>query len=156
LILNSIGWRKKIDCCKVKSLPPPKVEGGCGGNYCDFFPDDCNADADDYATGPPLRKRDIVEKGNETWHILEKRAPTRSITIEWPSGDSPTYFVEGQPSRSALFRGRRVTQVLNSFAHRANPGDCTDTRVTFQHIPDVRNLPDWTADGETEHVIDVG
>jgi hypothetical protein len=155
-MLNSLGGRNKIDCCKVKSLPPPKVENGCGGNYCNFFPGDCNADADDYATEPPLRKRDIVENVNGTWHVLEKRAPKRKITFKWPSGASQAIEVEGQPSRGDLFRGQRAMQVLNSFAHRANPGDCTDTRVTFQHIPDVRNLPDWTGDGETEHAIDVG
>lgn len=63
--------------------------------------------------------------------------------------------MERQPSRGILFLGARALQVLNSFAHRTNSDDYTDTRVSFDHILDVGNLPDWTVEGETEHPIGV-
>jgi len=135
----------------VKSLPPPKVENVCTGQFCDFFPDDYNGDTENIGDEPALKKRDLDEMiANGTLYTFEKRVK-RNLRVKWPSGDEEIITFKGQPSRGILFLGQRAQQVLNNFAHRANDNDCTNTSVTFESIPDVRNLLDWTTTGETEH-----
>jgi hypothetical protein len=154
-----LGHRKKIDCCKVNVSPPPKLQSDCGADFCTYFPNECVPNIDDWSPFDSSTRRDMREHSNLTGHELLKRSPlatSRRLVIKWPSGNILRIDVEGQPSRGILFNGQRAMQVLNSFVHRVRPADCTDTSIIFQHIPDVRNLPDWTVNGETEHPIDVG
>lgn len=139
----------------MKSLHPPKVENVCTGQFCDFFPDDYNGDTESIGNEPTFKKHDLDEMiANGTLHTFEKRVK-RTLKVKWPSEDEEIIAFEGQPSRGVLFLSQRAQQVLNSFAHRANDNDCTDISVTSESIPDVRNLPDWTPTGETEHPVDV-
>lgn len=158
--------RSKSLCCKVVSVPAQEIS--CPTAVCSWDDSLCSWEDDD-AFGSDgdtgQYKRDVNQSigpehdgGLGPMHALDKRGSSRGFSFALLGFLIRLVFrSRPYPSRGELFdnTGGTVNNILQRYFSLANPGSCTDTRVSVSQLNIANNPNNLPGDGETEHVIDV-